>query len=197
MATQEQRSKTTKAKLLAAFRASFLERGFEATTMQQTLADTGLSKGAMYHHFRGKAEVIEALYEEESRGAIERAMASAGEAGSPLVRLRDMCLAWTKEVRDRDVAKILFSVGPSALGVDKAREIENGLGLKYIEELLQEAVDAGDIALADPRLTASFINALVGEAAIHYIRTKNDPREALGQTLDAVLGLVSPTRAAS
>ncbi|MEM0930461.1 MAG: TetR/AcrR family transcriptional regulator [Pseudomonadota bacterium] len=192
MATQEQRSKTTKAKLLTAFRNSFLERGFEATTMQQTLSETGLSKGAMYHHFRGKAEVIEALYEEEALGAIERAEAAAGASISALDHLLAMCLAWTEEVREPSVSKILFDVGPSALGFDKVRSIENQMALKRIEDLLHRAMDQGDADIADVPLTAGFINVLVGEAAIHQLRTGQDPRSTLKATLGAILDALRP-----
>ena len=61
MVTQQQRSDSTREKLLAAFRAAFLKWGFERTTIQSVLTETGLSKGAMYHHFRSKSEIIEAL----------------------------------------------------------------------------------------------------------------------------------------
>ncbi len=75
MATQQQRSDTTKALLLNVFRACVIERGYSDTTLQTVLSATGLSKGAMYHHFVGKAEIMRALYTEESRKTFERSLA--------------------------------------------------------------------------------------------------------------------------
>ena len=37
------------------------EKGFDATTMQDIMARSGLSKGAIYHHFKSKEEIMQAL----------------------------------------------------------------------------------------------------------------------------------------
>ncbi len=187
MATQKQRSDSTRAQLLKTFRASFLKRGFDATTTQQVLAETGLSKGAMYHHFRSKADIIEALYEEESREAIERALKTVDDDGTPLSQLRDVYIAWMREVRRPSVSKMLFEIGPSALGSRKAKEIEDRISLKHIEAFLKAAATAGEIELQDIKLTAALLNALVGEAALHRLRTGKDSTAVLKVTLDALL----------
>lgn len=187
MATQKHRSESTRAQLLKAFRASFLKCGFDATTTQQVLAETGLSKGAMYHHFRSKADIIQALYEDESRNAIERAVKRVDNDGTPLTRLRDVYIAWMQEVRSPSVSKMLFEIGPSALGSRRAKEIEDEISLKRIEALLDEAATAGEIELQDAKLTAALLNALVGEAALHRLRTGKDTTAVLKRTLDAVL----------
>ncbi|WP_394922628.1 TetR/AcrR family transcriptional regulator [uncultured Robinsoniella sp.] len=42
----------------------FLEKGYEATTIQAILDELGdLSKGAIYHHFKSKEDIIEAVIE--------------------------------------------------------------------------------------------------------------------------------------
>lgn len=186
MATQKHRSESTRAQLLKAFRASFLKRGFDATTTQQVLAETSLSKGAMYHHFRSKADIIQALYEDESRNATERAVKRIDNDGAPLTRLRDMYIAWMQEVRSPSVSKMLFEIGPSALGSRRAKEIEDRVSLSHIEALLDKAANDGEIELQDTKLTAALLNALVGEAALHRLRTGKDTTAVLKNTLDAV-----------
>ncbi|WP_072346949.1 TetR/AcrR family transcriptional regulator [Devosia enhydra] len=39
----------------------FLEKGYEATTISEVIAATGLSKGAFYHHFAAKEDLLEAI----------------------------------------------------------------------------------------------------------------------------------------
>lgn len=41
----------------------FLRKGYEATTVADILAQTGLSKGAFYHHFESKEDLLDALTE--------------------------------------------------------------------------------------------------------------------------------------
>ena len=39
----------------------FLAQGYEKTTINEVIAATGLSKGAFYHHFRSKEDLLEAI----------------------------------------------------------------------------------------------------------------------------------------
>lgn len=44
----------------------FLEKGYEGTSLQDIIRDTGLSKGAIYHHFASKEEILETLCQQMS-----------------------------------------------------------------------------------------------------------------------------------
>ena len=44
-------------KILNAAAALFAEKGYQSTTLQDVIDATGLSKGAVYHHFRSKEEI--------------------------------------------------------------------------------------------------------------------------------------------
>ncbi len=186
MVTQKQRSETTRAKLVKAFRAAFLKRGYDATSVDSVLSETELSKGALYHHFRSKTEIVEAIYTDESRRAIERALQSVDEALPPLVRLRDACVAWLGEVKTPSVSKILFEIGPSALGQQRAKRIEDSFSLKAFENLLKEAADDGEITLEQPALTARLLNALVAEAALYNLGENNDSAESVARAIDGI-----------
>lgn len=52
----------TEAKILEAAMKLFLEKGYEQTTIQDIVNQLGgLTKGAFYHHFKSKEEVLDAL----------------------------------------------------------------------------------------------------------------------------------------
>ncbi|MCD7918264.1 MAG: TetR/AcrR family transcriptional regulator [Clostridiales bacterium] len=49
-------------KILTAARRLFLEKGYEHTTIQDIVDQLdGLTKGAIYHHFKSKEEILTAL----------------------------------------------------------------------------------------------------------------------------------------
>lgn len=192
MVAQQQRSDATREKLLSAFRASFLERGFEQTTVQSVLNITGLSKGALYHHFRSKSEIIEALYEHESRSAIAEVVTQPATERSPLARLKSVYLQWTQVVRDPDIARILFEIGPAAIGEQKARNIEDAASRQSIKRLLSKAIESGEIAPPDPNLLISLLNALVAEAALHQLHTGEDARASLELAIDGIFAAMQP-----
>lgn len=49
----------TKQKITTTATALFFQNGFENTTMMDIMKSTGLSKGALYHHFNSKQEIME------------------------------------------------------------------------------------------------------------------------------------------
>lgn len=177
MPSQQSRSDFTRDLLLKAFRQSLLDVGLDATTTASVLAQTGLSKGALYHHFASKTELIAAIYKAESKGAIARALARAERAGavSPLVQLTTMCAAWLEEIRAPDVAAILLRIGPAALGVEEAQRIENANSLALFERQLARAAEAGEIGRIDQPLAARLVNALMTELAVASLRARGQP----------------------
>jgi AcrR family transcriptional regulator len=48
----------------------FLAQGYEKTTINEVIAATGLSKGAFYHHFRSKEDLLEAITERIARESL-------------------------------------------------------------------------------------------------------------------------------
>ncbi|MFN3213396.1 MAG: TetR/AcrR family transcriptional regulator [Henriciella sp.] len=192
MATQKQRSDSTRALILKAFKKSLLDRGLDKTTTQSVLDDTGLSKGAMYHHFKSKTEIIEAIYAEESLTAMERAFDKVQQTTSPLAQLKGACLAWTEEVRVPSVSKILFEIGPNALGPEKAKAIENSNSLRFIKALLDRAVAKGEVRAIDSELIAAFLNALVEQTALHELRTGTASLSVLEDSIQAMFESFRP-----
>lgn len=192
MVAQQQRSDSTREKLLAAFRASFLKHGYDQTTVQSVLTETGLSKGALYHHFRSKAEIIEALYAHESRSAIDRVFTPLASETSPLELLKSAYLRWLQIVRNPEIAQILFEIGPAAIGERKAREIEDAASKQPIKRLLKKAMDRGEIMPPDADLLIALLNALVAEAALFQLHTGKDASESLKLAFDGLLSAMRP-----
>ncbi|NUP32209.1 MAG: helix-turn-helix transcriptional regulator, partial [Streptomycetaceae bacterium] len=60
--TQQQRSDATTADLLAAARDLFAAEGYGGTSLDAVCARAGVSKGALYHHFRNKEDLVLGVY---------------------------------------------------------------------------------------------------------------------------------------
>ena len=69
----------------------FLERGYEKTTVSDVIDAAGVSKGAFYHHFRAKEDLLEAIAERFARQSLEAVGAvRADPALNALQRLNGM-----------------------------------------------------------------------------------------------------------
>src|SRR5579872_3381865 len=65
----------------------FFENGYESTTMNDILASVGLSKGAFYHHFASKEELLQAFTASLAAAIVEKAEALLSLPMSELERL--------------------------------------------------------------------------------------------------------------
>jgi AcrR family transcriptional regulator len=166
MATQAERSASTRSRLVAAALELFARDGYQATSTGAILAAAGVSRGALYHHFAGKQDLFAAVFEQLSREVIERSLVRHGAGESPLANLVASCLGWLREVRRPEAAAILLDQGPQALGWRRARQIEYDTSLGLMKRGVQSAVDAGEIAVASVELTARLLNAALAEAAL-------------------------------
>jgi AcrR family transcriptional regulator len=189
--TQAERSEATRAALVAAARELFAERGYAGVGTEEIVGAAGVTRGALYHHFSGKRDLFEAVYEEIEAGLARRVAEGALSSGadSPLDAMRAGAEMLLRACTEPEVQQIALLDGPSVLGWDRWREIaaEHGLGL--IEATLQAAIDAGAIAQQPVRPLAHVLMGALDEAAMLVARAE-DPeqmRAEVGRTLDSVL----------
>ncbi|MCJ9705890.1 TetR/AcrR family transcriptional regulator, partial [Bradyrhizobium sp. SHOUNA76] len=70
MAKQAERRAATLEAILTAARRLFGTQGFAATTMDEIADGARIAKGAVYHHFRNKEAVFEAVFDQVSRDLV-------------------------------------------------------------------------------------------------------------------------------
>ena len=63
----------TRESILAAARRQFGERGFHATSVQTIVDEAGVTKGALYHHFESKDEILRLIHDEFIEAELQHA----------------------------------------------------------------------------------------------------------------------------
>lgn len=81
--TGEAAGETVPQRLLTAATRLFAEQGFETTSVQQVVDAAGVTKGAMYHYFGSKDDLLYEIYARVLRVQTAR-MESAANAGDPV-----------------------------------------------------------------------------------------------------------------
>jgi AcrR family transcriptional regulator len=193
--TQSERSGATREALVVAARELFAERGYAGVGTEEIVRAAGVTRGALYHHFDGKRELFEAVYEAVEADLAERVASGAlnAPASSPLAAMRAGAAMFLAACTEPEAQRIALLDGPSVLGWDRWREIaaEHGLGL--IEATLQAAIDAGAIDSQPVLPLAHVLMGALDEAAMLVARA-DDPeamRAEVGRTLDSLLGGLS------
>src|SRR5438067_13352134 len=110
-------SEATRAALIGAARELFAARGYGAVATEEIVRAAGVTRGALYHHFAGKMELFEAVYEEVERELLESIAASAvAEATDPVQVLRAGARGFFTACEDPAVQRIALIDAPSVLG---------------------------------------------------------------------------------
>jgi AcrR family transcriptional regulator len=193
--SQSERSQSTRNALVEVARHLFAERGYAGVGTEEIVRAAGVTRGALYHHFGGKRDLFEAVYERLEAELAERiaAGALAANAESPLEAMQAGAEMFLQACTEPEAQRIALLDGPAVLGWDRWREIgaEHGLGL--IEATLQAAIDAGAIAPQPVRPLAHLLMGALDEAALLVARAA-DPermREEVGRTLAFLLDSLS------
>jgi AcrR family transcriptional regulator len=83
--THAERRESTRAALITAGRQLFAAHGYDAVATEQIVEAAGVTRGALYHHFDGKAGLFEAVFLEieaaHGLGLIRAGLDAAAAAG--------------------------------------------------------------------------------------------------------------------
>ena len=176
----------TKRRLLDAGLATFLERGYNATGIQDLLVATSVPKGSFYHHFASKEDFalqVVDRYVAEVHVLLEQALGDTERA--PLERVRlffDRLLAFYAS--QGYLGSLLGLLGQELAAASTAfrRRIEDAFDgvARRLAETLEEARTRGDLAPdADPMQTATFmLNTWEGAALRSRLSRSPAPLEA-------------------
>jgi AcrR family transcriptional regulator len=194
--TKSAQREATTAALIAAARALFAERGYAGVATEEIVHRAGVTRGALYHHFRGgKEDLFQAVLVQLSAETTRRVIEAAGASDDPWEALVIGADAFLDACATRDVQQIMLVDGPAVLGWDVWRAADSDYALGLLEQALQRAIDAGRLTDQPAKALAHVLIGALDEAAMVVARA-DDPEAAraeMGRTVRLLLeGLRSP-----
>jgi AcrR family transcriptional regulator len=166
-ATRGRPSQGARDALIAAAHGLFVERDYDQVSTEEILERSGVSRGALYHHFPTKLDLFRAVYEANERRALE-AMAAEVPAGvSPFEALVEGARAYLRAAEtDEDLRRIGLVQSRAVLGWEGWREAAADLGIGLIRAGVTAAIEAGELPRHDPEALAHTLLAAMIEAAM-------------------------------
>jgi AcrR family transcriptional regulator len=184
-----ERGEATRVALLGAARALFAERGYAGVGTEEVVRRAGVTRGALYHHFRDKRDLFRAVYEQTEQEIVAAIGARMDGGADPMALLAEGVRAFLDACSDPVMMRIGLRDAPGVLGWEEWREIGDRHGLGLVTAGLRAAMDAGQIAGADVRTLAHLLLSAFAEAAL-LIASAEDPgaeRAEVERTLLALL----------
>jgi TetR/AcrR family transcriptional regulator, cholesterol catabolism regulator len=144
----------------------FRERGYGGTSMDDVAQAVDLTKGTLYHHFPGKAEILVEVYDEAADFVLANTHDVPADTPAPeAVRLLVRSVLELIEQRPDQV--VLFHqempwVGQWLAPAD-ARRVRHKMReyVDYVESVIKRGVDSGDFEKVDIHASAQTLIGMV------------------------------------
>ncbi len=168
------RAERTRQRLLDAAAQCFASAGFSKTTVEEIAASVAVSKGIVYHHFRGKEQILEALLE---RTLADWARVSGVEqhiarGGSVLDAFEQTLRASLDYARTNPLIRALFQLDPAiVLGLGNSAAVQKNVreGRVRMVEAMRAGLATGELRRElDPERAADLLR-LVTIALIDHL----------------------------
>jgi AcrR family transcriptional regulator len=188
---REERKAQNRAKLLAAARQVFAEKGFGEATARDIVRATDLATGTFYNYFRDKEELFRALLDEFQQRVSDATLPPRRDGSLTLEqRIEQGALAFFQVVaEDAELFGVLRrNAGAIAILPTEAMFPE---GMAELDEDLDQWSLEGDL----PGIDLDYLSAAIAGAAFQIAnrmveREPPDPEEAARFTARAVLGVI-------
>lgn len=192
---RDQHADDSRRAILAAARHAFARDGYASTSLDEIVAPARLTKGALYHHFKNKAALLEAVYvemEEELATSVKAAVMSCpGGAWERMVAAVDAFFTASAEPA---YVRIVLRDAPQVLGTRHGREIDQAIGLGLVVELIAGLRDDGVLRPVPVLATARVLLAAASEVAVSMADAE-DPEQARRDGSAAFFALLEGLRA--
>lgn len=140
-------SRKTKSKIVSAAWKLFYEQGYEDTTVEEIIAESGTSKGSFYHYFEGKDALLSSLSYmfDEKYEELEPEIGEEQNRFEVLLYLNRELFRMIEESIDFELLKRLYSTQLTTKG-EKHLLDNNRLYYKLLRRYIQEGQRRGEIS---------------------------------------------------
>lgn len=146
-----------KAEIIKTARMLFQSRDYDKTTMQDVMDELGIAKGTIYHYFKSKEELLEAVIEDIVNEAVDKMQTVIDStSGNALDRLKVLVAAGNLAEENEKVLEALHNSGNSGM---HARMLAAAVikQAPLYARLFQQGSDEGFFQTDTPLETAEFI----------------------------------------
>jgi len=171
---RREHSDATRNALIAQGRAAFGALGYQEAGIEAVARAARVSRGALYHHFRDKKALFEAVVLQLQEEATAEVSASVSKVRDPWDQLAQGVEAYLEICRRAEYRRIVAEDAPAVLGKARCAEIERQHAVGFLKQKLETLRDANRIADLNVEILSNLLGAIIGEGAALIAQRKSD-----------------------
>jgi AcrR family transcriptional regulator len=193
-ATKEQ-SEMTARRIREVATALFAERGYASVGLEEVAAVVAVTRGAVYHHYRNKQALFEAVAAEAQQQVAAAVVAAADGTDDLWDAFLAGCRAFLAASVTDTHRRILLVDAPAVMGWSAWRAQDAAASGRHLVEAVASLSAAGYVHVTSAESTAALLSGAMNEAALR-IAEAPDRTAALEETWADLLHLLSGLRVA-
>ena len=186
--SNKERTEATRLALIEAARRLFVEKGYAETATPDIVAEAGVTRGALYHHFEDKKALFRAVLEREGEAVAAHIEEGAVRSNSPREALLRGASAYFDAMIKPGRTRLLLLEAPAVLGLESVVAIDRQNAEATLKTGLSDFLGAGANTATLQALT-EMLSAAFDRAAI-AIETGADRTIYQSAIADLLDGLV-------
>lgn len=170
---REEYSDATRQALLDAGKQQFLSAGYQNASIEAVVRDARVTRGALYHHFKDKKALFEAIVikmqQEINELILERASRENGsweKMNAGIDRFLDCCL-------EPAYRQIVILDAPSVLGSARFREIDQEYPQGLLKANIEALAEEGMIETSSEVILSQILGACICEVSFVVAEAEN------------------------
>ncbi|MGY2075355.1 MULTISPECIES: TetR family transcriptional regulator [unclassified Blastococcus] len=171
-------SEATAARVLEAATELFARDGYARVALEAVAAAAGVTRGAVYHHYAGKAELFRAVVSGVQLRVADAVAAAAEAETDPWRGLEAGCRAFLAASSAPGMRRIVLVDAPAVLGWQEWRTADAAGSGRLLAEALTQLHDAGRLGDRPVGATAALLSGAMNEAAL-WIAAEPDTAAAI------------------
>lgn len=191
---RQEYSATTKRALVEVALDRFAVQGYAGTSLDEIVAGARVTKGALYHHFRGKQELFEAAFVSVQEAAADRIRRAIRSIDDPWEKALTGLREFLAVTRTDPYRRIVIQEGPAVLGYERYREHEERSTFSLVHEIVASLLGGYELPSTTlEAFTRLFFGAMSATGAA--VSTAEDPEQASDDAEGAIVLVLAGIRA--
>lgn len=182
MNKKQLQSEQTKKRIADAARALFIQKGYNATSIEDIVKETNCSPGNIYYHFKSKEGLFLHLIEESDKEWEQQWLVKESSYATTAEKLYAMAEYLSQEQLNQPLVKATDEFFNNSEKISDANERIQQLVANYVhfnEELLQKGMERGEFRNIDLNQLAVIMDSLLYGLSQHSRGMDQDESQAL------------------
>ncbi|MBB5576100.1 MULTISPECIES: TetR/AcrR family transcriptional regulator [Rhizobium] len=178
-----------RAKLIAAARKAFADKGYSAASMDELTGEVGLTRGALYHNFGDKRGLLAAVVDQIDSEMASQAQEIGARAGDDWKGLLAEGAAYIEMALVPEVQRIVLLDGPAVLG-DPSRWPSQSSCFQDTKRTVERLIAKEIFKPLDAEAAARLLSGAALNAAL-WVAASDDPKHVLPKAIETFHALAA------